>query len=746
MSSTYLEAPGDLIDLAELRVAKARELTRALLLGQLAFVTLAELRREPEGVEVVVIDVEVERGQHVEHPIDYTEHIAVRFFPDDLRIPDVLALRADFPAVPHLNLRMQEFPRSLCLFDEPYDELRRSWSGARLVERIRNWLALTARGELHAADQPLEPLIQGSAEWLILPNELYDNPLSPDLSRLVVRGVRTSAGRTTYLAVTEGGKEERPGLSCVATVIVGGPQPHGQIRRQPATLQDLHTYLTDAGLDLIDTLRRRLRQWQQGGEIQALLNHRLILIVVLPKTRAAEGAIEASDIYAFLGLEVLGFIGEHLGVWALHQGQLGAVLHSAVRADQVKLALLNPTPAFSPARAALLAGRAEPTPTPITAIGAGALGSQVITHLLRTGYRPWDVIDDDILLPHNLGRHALDGWAVGYAKAEALAISARMTLNDPGAVTPIVADVLHPGERAEDVARSLGGAKIIVDMSASVAVARHLACDVTSPARRASLFLSPSGQDLVLLAEGTDRTIPLDLIEMQYYRLLTQEPGLREHLRAPGPGRRYARSCRDVSATIPQELVALHAAIGSRALRTMLDDPAPRLTIWRADPETLTATIIMRTPAPTIKVEVEGWTIYTDALLQAQLQTQREERLPNETGGVLIGSVDLQRRRIYVVLSIPSPPDSIEWPTTYIRGCVGLAQQVRDIDLITSGELVYVGEWHSHPQGHSTAPSSTDREALAQLTVLRSFDGLPALMAIVADRAWGWTVRQADEQ
>ncbi len=46
------------------------------------------------------------------HPIRSVERIALVFSPDDVSYPDVLALRADFPRVPHINLRVDEFPRA----------------------------------------------------------------------------------------------------------------------------------------------------------------------------------------------------------------------------------------------------------------------------------------------------------------------------------------------------------------------------------------------------------------------------------------------------------------------------------------------------------------------------------------------------------------------------------------------------------------------------------------------------------
>ncbi len=81
--------------------------------------------------------------------------------------------------------------------------------------------------------------------------------------------------------------------------------------------------------------------------------------------------------------------------------------------------------------------------------------------------------------------------------------------------------------------------------------------------------------------------IPLDFLEMQYYRHLINESSLRNHLHQSNNRIRYAWSCRDLTGTIPQDLVALHAAIGSRALRTAVAKEGASIAIWQADSNNL---------------------------------------------------------------------------------------------------------------------------------------------------------------
>jgi integrative and conjugative element protein (TIGR02256 family) len=278
----------------------------------------------------------------------------------------------------------------------------------------------------------------------------------------------------------------------------------------------------------------------------------------------------------------------------------------------------------------------------------------------------------------------------------------------------------------------LNEASLILDMSASVTVARHLTLRPKSSARRASLFLTPTGEDLVLLAEDRDRSIRLDSLEMQYYRALAVDERLKGHFQPLDHQRRYGQSCRDITSDLPQELVALHAAIGSRAVRSTGASHAARITVWRSDREGNVRRVDVDA-APSVRHQIGEWTVSLDAMLVHQLATLRESKLPKETGGVLLGSFDLANKIIYIAHTIASPPDSEEWPTLYIRGCKGLRSKVEEVGRMTDGMLGYIGEWHSHPSGCSTAPSDDDLQVFAWLTDLMDADGLPAMMMIVGD-------------
>lgn len=190
-------------------------------------------------------------------------------------------------------------------------------------------------------------------------------------------------------------------------------------------------------------------------------------------------------------------------------------------------------------------------------------------------------------------------------------------------------------------------------------------------ARLISNLQDRSENDLILLAEPADRGIRLDQLEMMYYRALVDDKRLVDHLQRSDPPMRYSNSCRDLSVVISQDYIATHAGIASRAIRTVVAKSDAAITIWRVD-ATATVTRIDVPIASPISFSVRPWSVLLDSSVHEAVANYRKQRLPNETGGVLLGSFDLARRIVLVSLALPSPEDSKEWPTVYIRGSAGL--------------------------------------------------------------------------
>ena len=357
------------------------------------------------------------------------------------------------------------------------------------------------------------------------------------------------------------------------------------------------------------------------------------------------------------------------------------------------------------------------------------------------------MVDCDVLLPHNLVRHALPGAFVGCDKAEALAHFANGLFEGDSAVDSLNVDVLG-APVPDQVHETLDVSDVVIDFSASVTVGRWVALDAPGNSRRISVFLNPDGTDLVLMAEDQRRSLRLDHIEAQYYRTVTERKEFHEHLLQKGERLRYGHTCRDVTSQMSQDALSVFAGVAAGALRETIAKPQSKLAFWQIsrDHSVSYSTVDLAEPIEIVNGE---WRIHTDEGVLRKLRNLRAVALPNETGGVLLGYSDHLRRVLYVVDTIPSPPDSEEWPTSYIRGSVGLKNVVDDKARLTAGVVGYLGEWHSHPDGAACQPSHQDEAFLAWLTRYMSLDGMPGIMAIVCESgAVSWQIATAtgDEQ
>lgn len=737
-SASHVDPPGTAVAIDALKTEKGKAFAKFLRdSGSEIYAQLVSLGRvgEPAPGDVVVVDVQVERPQRVVHAILRQEKVAILFSDADDTFPEVLALRADFPRVPHTNLRDQCPPRSLCLYDQAYESVKLDWTPARFLARIRYWLQRTATGTLHGDDQPLEPLLLSANQRLILPGQysLAELQQLPGLFH-----VFRYPGPEHELTLVAQLAEQTKKADFVATIFRTEPRTHGVIEYQPQNLEQVHELCANAGFDLASSLGTKIKEWIVEKPAKEIPQCKLIVILLLPKQRVEGGPVETVEAWAFLTIKTVTDIAVALGVMAKGGGATGLLL-GAPPADkkqfgQIEVATLQVLHGLSAERAAAMNG-ADHISSRITAIGLGALGSQIFNNLIRAGFGRWTLIDPDTLLPHNCARHFLGEWAVGSNKADAMSAIANAILDFPKHGDPIAtavpADMLKPGKHTTAVETAQNAASLVLDMSASVAVSRHCAAS-KSKARHISAFLSPAGRCLVIAAEDSSRSIRLDWLEMLHYRAVLQEATLRNSFLGLDGNFRYGNSCRDVSALLSQDDAAIWAGVASKTIRSLFPETDSSLRIFSSNASG-EVSVIKPNISPLVEIQVAGWLVRLDAWVLDRLAATRRTKLPNETGGVLLGNFDTQRKICSIIDFIESPPDSEEWPTSYIRGCVGLQEKVRDAEKQTLDQISYVGEWHSHPEGAAVSPSGYDLEAYGWLAERMSAESLPTIMLIIGD-------------
>jgi hypothetical protein len=108
VTDVFFIAPGESAATDALVTPLAQDLAKHLLRQINPYARFREARitqEDAERMETIVFDIDVELSQITEFDIHPTERISVSFRPQNDAWPEVLALREDFPVVPHLPLR-----------------------------------------------------------------------------------------------------------------------------------------------------------------------------------------------------------------------------------------------------------------------------------------------------------------------------------------------------------------------------------------------------------------------------------------------------------------------------------------------------------------------------------------------------------------------------------------------------------------------------------------------------------------
>src|SRR5262249_53322180 len=160
--------------------------------------------------------------------------------------------------------------------------------------------------------------------------------------------------------------------------------------------------------DLAADLRAKLRAWHRTD---APLDAPLLIVSRFPQQRRADDEPESSQVHAFLCAKIRE-VGIAVGAWQSHGQGVGVLLNGHTDTSLlgiISVDVLNPSFELSRTRAATANGESADSRR-VVAIGLGALGSQIVSTLVRGGFGEWTLVDNDVLMPHNAARHELNGY------------------------------------------------------------------------------------------------------------------------------------------------------------------------------------------------------------------------------------------------------------------------------------------------------------------------------------------------
>jgi hypothetical protein len=746
MTETYHELANtaEIKDESDLTIPRARALHDAIQIAR--DYSLVQIFRWPAkdspALECFVVDVECDGVPSKNSKgILYRERLALCVPHDAKQLIKVLALRKDFPVFMHQFQVSPNEAASLCLYSESPSAVARTWTPQYFLRRIQWWLEKSSQGELHPSDQSVEPLFFTSNYELILPWNLDELRQQPGHRFVVIQGEeRPDKSFTCFLIQTN------PNCQIDRTVkhvdLVLPPIIHGLIERDPATLGQLSDMLKQRGITLIEHLRTALQYGiDTKGTVASASDIGTVILLHIPIMRKEGAKPEKIARRAFLvpvsSLE-LGVSCEALSLVDLARNSqpryykyesVSNTLPSSAWRDQhiLPMEVLIQSDGTAARRQS---GIVEAGPTGVL-VGVGSLGSALLNLWGRGGWGRWSAIDNDHIKPHNLSRHTAYSQHIGQPKATVAAHLHEAAMQGATTINPIVADACNLEQ--EPVLQAIKDAVLVVDASTTLEYPRAASSLDTLP-RHFSVFVTPDGNGAVLLAEDQKRSHRLRTLEAQYYRALIECDFGKTHLSGHASTFQSGASCRDISLMMPYSRILGHASTLAEQIQAAAAEDSALIRIWQRDPAS-GAVAVHDVPVMAEQcLEFGDLNLYIDEGVLQRLRKLRQEQLPAETGGVLLGYYDFNINAAVVVAGLTAPPDSKSSPEFFERGTDGLKEAVEKASQRTSSEVRYIGEWHSHPPGCSASPSRDDLEQLIYLSLGMADEGLPVVQIIIGEQ------------
>jgi len=196
--------------------------------------------------------------------------------------------------------------------------------------------------------------------------------------------------------------------------------------------------------------------------------------------------------------------------------------------------------------------------------------------------------------------------------------------------------------------------------------------------------------------------------------------------------------CREITLSMSDELVHLHAATLARQLRKSTSKPDARICVWDCQEDTGGITPYVIPVFQSQSIQIGEWEIIWDNGFIEDAINFRGKALPNETGGILFGIIDQKDTTITLLKACHAPDNSKSTPSRFSRAPYCSTDILDECHERTAGIVTYAGEWHSHPPSYGALPSPDDIDQLKFLTTSLQTEGLPALMMIIANSSVGF--------
>ena len=636
------------------------------------------------------------------------------------KAPYTMMNREDFPfsSLSHVNTFIYDntdefiFKPYLCLHRGNVDEWFHEVGVSGYVARVKKWLKDATKGELIKHNDGFEPMMRLDSSFgsIVYDTDSIINFIEQNQKSQIIefRSMRYNKQNIRKVYVDDNFIPTKNIIPCIIIYDKNSDSKDGYLGEYRGELQDFINFLD---YKLIERAISRYNNIHNNGYPSIGL---CFLIYGIKRPQKLIGQRT--------NIELLNFF------IALNINSKSA---KVVISGKEGCRILNHIKQFSPSVAAEISASEHIIDKKLLFVGCGALGSKISLSLARMGVIKQSLVDNDIILPHNLARNALtfdsfENDNIYKSNAMQMIITAMYKKALCKSYKDKIMD--FPIEK-------LNENDYIIDCTASGIVLDYFVSTsgINTPIIRAEI--ADEGRLGFTFIENKSENVNIkDLRYVLYYEALKNETIYNWLNKVAKNETDFAHQefsigfgCSSDTMIIDDAVINIHAGITTSIIKNLSSDDFGSIYINLYHQNDLTKNSVFKiTVEPYKVIKNDDWTIKTNQSVLNKIYSIANDKLEN--GGIFIGNVD-NKDKVVRILDIFIPPDNQRSCLFLVRGQIDIEKHLNYISKRTAGLITYVGEWHTHPN-MATQMSKTDENTFTGMAKELAKIQFPALLGI----------------
>lgn len=584
----------------------------------------------------------------------------------------------DFYAFPHIDYG-EEGHRSLCLTREPFKEWYSDHTFAEMINLISDWFKDAASSNLikYKYGDAFEPISFPNAKDFLMILSSIDNYLGKKQKGLYLF-TSTPIGKIDAIVITD--KPEKS--ETLVAIFHDDKTDKGWNGYFPKNLEETIDYLSRDGFSReYSRLKSLVSTNKQINRLYIIRSYKRPVNILGKSTKIDYKCV---------------FLDNKDGI-----------VNASPNTSVSRIGLLDYT---STQQAAYISGTDSSLLTKkILIIGCGAIGSILTELLYKSGITRLTLCDKDVFMPHNIYRHNLDCRDFLQNKANR-EVRHLKSLYDGNDLSSIEEDAV---EYFSD--HGLKGYDVLIDATASTRVSHFINSNKNDLSKSLIIRLALSDKGEMGLVYFWKDKKDNDLSDFYQYILyciinnpiegISLSKWINNEQKYNLDNIRIGEGCHSNTMVLSDDVISTHVGIASRVIKKYLVDADGKNRIFLSHFDYLdslscnTASIYLETFDFCYCRNQKEWEVrMVHSVWSKIFKDSHKHNKKEETGGYLLGTVDKKHKKLYI-LDTFIPSDNVGTKFTLKMGIKGWPERRNEISDMTGGQVVYIGDWHSHTNG-----------------------------------------------